>query len=93
MPGARVQITAPPQLRLDRTVGVTDASGLFESVIVLVDRPGDHTLGITASHGEWSSQSELVVEGTTGVPQAIQVRLNDQLLVPQVKTGSNRRMR
>ena len=45
----------------------------FESVIVLVDRPGDHTLGIAASHGDWSAQSEPVVEGTTGVPQAIQV--------------------
>ena len=44
---------------------------------MLVDRPGDHTLGITASHGEWSAAS-LVVEGTTGVPQAIQP-LNDQL--------------
>ena len=87
VPGARVQITAPPQLRLDRTVGVTDASGLFESVIVLVDRPGDHTLGIAASDGDWSAQSELVVEGTTGVPQAIQVRLNDQLLVPTGQDG------
>jgi cysteine-rich repeat protein len=87
VPGARVQITAPPQLRLDRTVGITDASGLFESVIVLVDRPGDHTLSIAASHGEWSVESQLVVEGTTGVPQSIQVRLSDELLESSGEDG------
>ncbi len=80
VPNALVRVVAPVDLVLDRTDGVTDAAGRFEAMIVRVDRLGEHTLTLHVSHGEWSAQTELVVEGTAGVAQAIEVRLNDRRL-------------
>ncbi|MDE0883287.1 MAG: hypothetical protein OSB21_11875, partial [Myxococcota bacterium] len=87
VPGVAISISAPPQVRLGRNLGNTDAAGRFESMIILVDRPGDHTLTVRASQGEWSAEAELVVEGTTGVPQGIAVQLGGVILVPTGAQG------
>ena len=66
VPGVAVSLSAAAELTLDRTQGRTDAFGRFTSQILLVDRVGDHEIGVQASLRDWQANDSLTVEGTVG---------------------------
>ncbi|MBM66830.1 MAG: hypothetical protein CMH55_11425, partial [Myxococcales bacterium] len=81
VPGVAVSLTAAAELALDRTQGRTDAFGRFTSQILLVDRVGEHEIGVQASLGDWQVAGSLTVEGTVGNELHLRV-MQDGVSVP-----------
>ena len=74
VPGVAVSLSAAAELTLDRTQGRTDAFGRFTSQILLVDRVGDHEIGVQASLRDWQASDSLIVEGTVGNELHLRIR-------------------
>ena len=74
VPGVAVSLSAAAELTLDRSQGRTDVFGRFTSQILLVDRAGEHEIGVQASLGEWQASDSLTVEGTVGNELHLRVR-------------------